>query len=70
MLIAGAGGGFDVYAGLPIALALRDAGKEVFFANLTFTYLGGTNAPWIAPRAVIEALREELTLRPRRAIPH
>ncbi|GAA1935680.1 hypothetical protein GCM10009738_04800 [Kitasatospora viridis] len=27
ILIAGAGGGFDVYAGLPIALALRGAGR-------------------------------------------
>jgi hypothetical protein len=49
VLVAGAGGGFDVYAGLPIALALMDAGKTVHLANLTFTYLGGTNAPRIAP---------------------
>ena len=49
VLIAGAGGGFDVYAGLPLALALMDAGKAVFFANLTFTSLGGTSAEWLAP---------------------
>lgn len=36
ILIAGAGGGFDVYAGLPLALALWDAGKEVHLANLSF----------------------------------
>ena len=36
ILIAGAGGGFDIYAGLPIALALRAAGKEVHRANLSF----------------------------------
>ncbi|MER7580992.1 DUF1152 domain-containing protein [Kitasatospora sp. NPDC097691] len=41
ILIAGAGGGFDVYAGLPIALALRAAGKEVHLANLSFTHLYG-----------------------------
>ncbi|WP_031077585.1 DUF1152 domain-containing protein [Streptomyces sp. NRRL WC-3742] len=41
VLIAGAGGGFDVYAGLPIALALRAAGKEVHLANLSFTHLYG-----------------------------
>jgi len=36
VLIAGAGGGFDVYAGLPLAIALRDAGVEVYLANLSF----------------------------------
>jgi hypothetical protein len=49
ILIAGAGGGFDVYAGLPLALALRRAGKQVFLANLTFTYLGETDANYLAP---------------------
>jgi len=44
ILVAGAGGGFDVYAGLPIYERLRGLGKEVFLANLSFTYLGGTNA--------------------------
>ena len=39
VLIAGAGGGFDVYAGLPLAVALWDAGKEVHLANLSFTDL-------------------------------
>jgi hypothetical protein len=37
ILIAGAGGGFDVYAGLPLALALSAQGKQVHLANLTFT---------------------------------
>ena len=37
VLIAGAGGGFDVYAGLPIGFALADAGAEVHYANLSFT---------------------------------
>ena len=41
ILVAGAGGGFDVYAGLPIALALRAAGKEVHLANLSFSHLYG-----------------------------
>lgn len=36
MLIAGAGGGFDVFAGLPLAIALMDMGKRVHFANLSF----------------------------------
>ena len=49
ILIAGAGGGFDVYAGLPLATALRRAGKQVFLANLTFTYLGETDVDYLAP---------------------
>jgi hypothetical protein len=49
ILIAGAGGGFDVYAGLPLFLALRRTGKQVFLANLTFTSLGETDARYAAP---------------------
>jgi hypothetical protein len=44
ILVAGAGGGFDVYAGLPIYERLRSLGKQVFLANLSFTDLGNTNA--------------------------
>jgi hypothetical protein len=39
VLIAGAGGGFDVYAGLPLAVALSAQGKRVHLANLSFAYL-------------------------------
>jgi hypothetical protein len=39
ILIAGAGGGFDIYAGLPLALALSEAGHTVHLANLTFSSL-------------------------------
>jgi hypothetical protein len=53
VLCAGAGGGFDVFAALPIALALRAAGKTVHLANLTFTYLGGTDAPLLAPHLAV-----------------
>jgi len=49
ILVAGAGGGFDVYAGLPIYSRLRSIGKTVFLANLSFTYLKGTNAPELSP---------------------
>lgn len=37
VLLAGAGGGFDAYAALPLAVALHDAGVRVHFANLSFT---------------------------------
>ena len=49
ILLAGAGGGFDVYAALPLATALRRIGKQVFLANLTFTYLGETDVEYLAP---------------------
>jgi hypothetical protein len=39
ILIAGAGGGFDVFSGLPLFFALRDAGKTAFLANLSFSFL-------------------------------
>ena len=39
VLFAGAGGGFDVYASLPLALALAERGTHVFFASLSFTDL-------------------------------
>jgi len=44
VLVAGAGGGFDVYAGLPIYERLRSLGKKVFLANLSFVCLGTTSA--------------------------
>ncbi|MFI7599269.1 DUF1152 domain-containing protein [Actinoplanes sp. NPDC049681] len=39
VLIAGAGGGFDVYAGLPLAIALWRSGVRVHLANLSFSEL-------------------------------
>ncbi|MBK8999064.1 MAG: DUF1152 domain-containing protein [Myxococcales bacterium] len=49
VLVAGAGGGFDVFAGLPLYFALRGSGKQAFLANLSFTYLGGTTAERLSP---------------------
>lgn len=49
VLVAGAGGGFDVFCGLPLYFALREAGKEAFLANLSFTSLDHTSAPRLAP---------------------
>nr|WP_042189478.1 DUF1152 domain-containing protein [Kibdelosporangium sp. MJ126-NF4]CEL18711.1 FIG01133369: hypothetical protein [Kibdelosporangium sp. MJ126-NF4]CTQ96437.1 FIG01133369: hypothetical protein [Kibdelosporangium sp. MJ126-NF4] len=50
VLIAGAGGGFDVYAGIPLALALRAAGKDVHLANLSFTNLTALDIDsWVQP---------------------
>ncbi len=37
ILLAGAGGGYDLVGGVPLALALRQAGKTVHLASLTFS---------------------------------
>ncbi|MFF4322966.1 DUF1152 domain-containing protein [Streptomyces sp. NPDC001568] len=50
VLVAGAGGGFDIYAGLPIALSLMHQGKDVHLANLSFSSLAGLPIEdWVAP---------------------
>ncbi|MFD6160068.1 DUF1152 domain-containing protein [Nocardia sp. NPDC060256] len=50
VLIAGAGGGFDVYGGIPLAIALEGLGKTVHLANLSFSDLGRTPLDdWLAP---------------------
>ncbi|MBL8719430.1 MAG: DUF1152 domain-containing protein [Myxococcales bacterium] len=49
ILLAGAGGGYDVFCGLPLYFALRHAGKQVSLANLSFTYLGGTDVSFVLP---------------------
>jgi len=39
VLVAGCGGGFDVFAGVPIPQHLMAAGKHITFANFSFTNL-------------------------------
>ncbi|MGF1580993.1 MAG: DUF1152 domain-containing protein [Gemmataceae bacterium] len=43
VLVAGAGGGYDVFCGLPLYFALRQAGKEVWLANLSFSDIGSAS---------------------------
>ncbi|WP_345041237.1 DUF1152 domain-containing protein [Streptomyces sannanensis] len=50
ILVAGAGGGFDIYSGLPVALSLLHQGKEVHLANLSFAAIEGLPPDsWLAP---------------------
>lgn len=44
ILIAGAGGGFDIFCGLPLYFALKKAGKTVHLANLSSGALGFCDA--------------------------
>ena len=39
ILLAGAGGGFDIFSGLPLYFCLRSLGKQVHLANLSFSLL-------------------------------
>ncbi|QIQ02292.1 DUF1152 domain-containing protein [Streptomyces liangshanensis] len=54
VLVAGAGGGFDICAGLPLALSLLHQGKEVHLANLTFSAIEGLPLDaWLAPDVAV-----------------
>lgn len=43
ILIAGAGGGFDIFSGLPIYFELEKRGFDVHLANLSFSDIAGLN---------------------------
>lgn len=42
ILLAGAGGGFDIFTGLPLLFGLKSVGKTVHLANLSFSTLYST----------------------------
>lgn len=44
VLVAGVGGGFDMASGIPIYLHLKEQGKDVVLANLSFTQLPFTDS--------------------------
>lgn len=49
ILLAGAGGGYDIFCGLPLFHALRAQGKTVHLANLSFSYLSSADGQWHPP---------------------
>ncbi|MCX9156329.1 DUF1152 domain-containing protein [Niveibacterium sp. 24ML] len=49
ILLAGAGGGFDIASGIPLYTYLRRLGKKVVLANLSFTALSFTDCQAIIP---------------------
>ncbi|GIH02354.1 hypothetical protein Rhe02_04210 [Rhizocola hellebori] len=60
VLIAGAGGGFDVYAGLPLGLSLMNAGKTVHWASLSIVNLYDLDKDaWLEPG--VAAITDEST---------
>ena len=52
ILIAGAGGGFDIFSGLPLYFALRAQGKQVHLANLSFSNVHASTGRKLAPALV------------------
>lgn len=52
VLLAGAGGGFDVYSALPLYFALQQEGKEVNLANFSFASLPLGDAALVSPACV------------------
>lgn len=44
ILLAGAGGGFDIFCGLPLYFSLKALGKTVYLANLSFSCLPADEA--------------------------
>ncbi len=58
VLIAGAGGGFDVFCGLPLAFALEAQGKRVHLANLSFSDLREVDERLSASVAVVDAFSD------------
>jgi hypothetical protein len=53
ILVAGAGGGFDIFSGLPLYFGLRAASKTVYLANLSFSHLESATGRRLTP-AVLE----------------
>jgi len=49
ILLAGAGGGFDIFSGIPLYFNLRQQGKNVTIANLSFTWLNETTCKEVTP---------------------
>lgn len=50
VLLAGAGGGFDILTGVPLYFHLKAQGKEVFLASLSFSELKKANGNWLNDR--------------------
>jgi len=59
ILLAGAGGGYDIYSGLPLYFGLKAQGKTVHLANLSFTTIYATNGKRLGPSLIKVTERTE-----------
>ncbi|MEW6279046.1 MAG: DUF1152 domain-containing protein [Candidatus Eremiobacterota bacterium] len=56
ILVSGTGGGYDLFAGLPLYLHLRKSAEAVFLANLSFSDLGaGVGRPMTVALTQVDA---------------
>lgn len=65
VLVAGMGGGYDVFAGIPLYFALRERGKRVHLANLLFSMLYASFAHSIKTTALSFSLKQKVSRRER-----
>ena len=49
ILIAGCGGGFDIYSGIPLMQTLLEMGKKITLANFSFAWLDDTTSEMVMP---------------------
>lgn len=62
IFLAGMGGGFDIYAGIPLYFALKGMGKNVILGNFSFTWLDETDAEKVFPFCYnIESFNKDLS---------
>lgn len=57
VLLAGAGGGYDIFTGLPLYFAFRAVGKTVHLANLSFSHIYASNGKRIG-EALVQVTHE------------
>lgn len=60
ILLAGAGGGFDIYAGIPLYYALKSLGKEVYLGNFSFSDLRSSNSQVVTPDCYFVQARDHM----------
>lgn len=53
ILLCGMGGGYDIYAGIPLYFTLKNMGKNVVLANLSFSFLAACGGEPLMPNAWI-----------------
>jgi hypothetical protein len=49
ILLVGAGGGFDIYASIPLLVGLQNQNKNIILANYAFTFLKATDSTEVFP---------------------
>lgn len=56
--LAGCGGGYDIFSGLPLYFALTKSGKRCSLANLSFSQVETFEGNWIHEKVCLEVTAE------------